>query len=475
MIGNRRPHLTLLHAAAELSWSYPCIVSATLAMAGRALPFEYGLGIFALAVVVAHFSLARGLRNVWIVTIQTIIFALAALVAIHRMDHAVQPLFSTDWILSAFHGPHGQTYWFRFVLTCLSVLCYWLVGAFLARRETTYRAICSRFDIGLAAFFALFLLEMIAEVKGGPLMADNSRFYSLFAFLLFGLLAIAMARTKPIQSRRYLPGYGVVGIVASFSAAIVIAVGSVVLFFLPALQKVAEVGYSWLGTGGRLVGSFILPVLRFILGPRGIRPDPPSSTEHIGSLHYVPPTTWYGRLMEDVMMWGAKGILVLLALFAAGVILFFLARWLLASSRAGAEKQGLAMGRRGFFSRLWFALITLLHRIKGQLTGYRGVHDLYRALGRWGTRSGLPPRPAETPAEFGHRLARFHPQLGPNVQRIVSAFNRETYGRERATKDRLSELRGDLRSLRSPRHWLRRLKTRLTSPEEKAEAVRGIE
>ena len=155
-------------------------------------------------------------------------------------------------------------------------------------------------------------------------------------------------------------------------------------------------------------------------------------------------------------------------LFAAAMIVFFVVRWLLKKSGRSDIRKTEENGQ-GLFSRLWSALILLLCGVAQSFRGYKSARDLYGALRTWGRRSGLPPLQAETPSEFGHRLACCYPQLGSSVDRIIDALNREAYGRAGISEGDFSRARSNLRSLSHPRHWPRRLKTILIGQEDRME------
>jgi hypothetical protein len=240
------------------------------------------------------------------------------------------------------------------------------------------------------------------------------------------------------------------------------------------LEKAAEVGYAVFAEGGSLLGSILLPVLRFLLAPRSVRSDPPQAAAETGRIEYIPPTTWYGKLIEDVIMWGSKGIMVLLLSFAAGTIIFFVARWLFRRSGRVAGQKESSDGVRNLLLRLWLALVLFIHDIQRRLRGYKTAADLYRALKPWGRRSGLPHRLTETPSEFGNRLGRSHPALSVPVRVIVDSFNRTTYGKSPFTDRDLSQGRSSLRALSHPRHWPKRLKTILLRHKDPARTPPAI-
>jgi hypothetical protein len=467
MSWNSRPLLVLVQGGMELSWLYASIAFTTLALVGRHLPFGHALAALVAAAIMGRFALGRGLRNYTVLILQAVSFGGAILSSVYALNYRSFVLFSLDWLRLALYGPHVRREWAELILLCLSVVPYWVGGAFLGKRRMTYHAICSRFDIGLAAFFVLFLMELVIEVKGGIRVDSASHLYSLSSFLLLGLVAIGISRAQPATSRSFLPGYGIAGIILSFSAVVLLADGSLLLFFSPVLRKVAEVTYAAAGNGAHFAAPFVVGILRFLFGPRNIRPDPPAASSHgtAGLDHIVAPTTWWGHLVDDILQWGMKGLFLLTLLFAAGLLVYFLMRWLINRSDVTTDRERLVGSSAGWLSRLRLILISLFSWLRRWLRGYENGADLYRGLQSWGRRSGLSPHLSDTPAEFGRRLGHVHPELKIGVDTITSVFNKEFYGNMSITGQELAGARSSLRSLCSPRHWMRRLKTRLTRPE----------
>jgi hypothetical protein len=463
MTWDGKPLLILVQAGMELSWLHACVAFVVFALVGRALPLAHALAVFAAAAITGHFSLGRGWRNYLVLAVQATTLAGAVTAVVYVAYYNSYALFSSEWIRLAVYGPHTKKQWAEIISLSFTVVAYWIGGTFLARRQMTYYAVCSRFDIGLAAFFCLFLMDLVIAIKGGPRIGGTLSLYSLFSFLLLALLGIGISRARPAASRSFLPGYGIAGIVASFSAIVLLSVGSVILFFLPTLRKTAEVGYLFLATGGNFIAPFAVAALRFLFGPRNTRPDLPSPSSRgvTGFDHVLNPTTWLGHLVENVMQWGMKAFFGVMLLFAAGLLLYVIVRWLLRKSGSGTEREKPRNGGEGWLSSLWHLLTSLRTRLMRRLQGYANAADYYRALLSWGRRSGLPTRPSDTPAEFGSRLSYAYPELRTGIDKVVDAFNRETYGDKHLTDHELVTARSSLGSLRNPRHWLKRLRTRL--------------
>ena len=103
---------------------------------------------------------------------------------------------------------------------------------------------------------------------------------------------------------------------------------------------------------------------------------------------------------------------------------------------------------------------------------YQGIQKSGRVICRvvgWGQRSGLARFIHETPLEFGTRLDKHFPQLKSEIDVIVSAFNTEVYGEMNMSGKGMKKALSAWRSLRSPRHWPLRLKTRFLSVNTKEE------
>jgi hypothetical protein len=89
---------------------------------------------------------------------------------------------------------------------------------------------------------------------------------------------------------------------------------------------------------------------------------------------------------------------------------------------------------------------------------------IYRALLGWGRRSGLPPRAADTPLEYGQRLKLRLSGVSGEIDVVISVFNARVYGPE-LDRDAVRQAHLALRRLRSPRLWPQRLAAWLAAEE----------
>ncbi len=445
----------------ESSWLFASTAFVTAVLVGRFLSFGEALVVFWGAAIVARLSLERGLRNYLVVVIQALCLTAMLMAVIHADFYASFALISADWIQHALHGPHTKREWVEMVLISLSAISFWVGGTFLAKRRMTYYTICSRFDIGLAVFFSLFLIKLVIIVKGGPATDGPTGLPNLLSFFFLGLLAIGVSRIEPTGDRGFLPGYGMAGVIASFSVLVLLSVGAVMLFLLPALQKTAEISVMVAEKGGSLVAPVAVTLLRFLFGPRSMRPDPPSPSARAlgGSGQMLAPTTWFGHLIEDALRWGMTALFVAILILSAGIFIYVLVGWLF--SRSGSIEGRRKADGTGWLLRLWLFLSALVSGLRRYVNRRESAQTLYSSLQAWGKRSGLPPGVSDTPSEFAGRVGSAFPGLRSKVDTIVEAFNREVYGDMPVVGTGLAAARSSMGALRSPRHWPSRLKARL--------------
>jgi hypothetical protein len=138
---------------------------------------------------------------------------------------------------------------------------------------------------------------------------------------------------------------------------------------------------------------------------------------------------------------------------------WYLLRWLF--SRTRKEKRELIFWQLALLwaQRVWDVLWMNLNRVEQGLKGYRDAVQLYRALLKWGRRSGLPHFLNETPAEYGLRLRNHFPSLSAEIWGIVEAFNLVVYGEAELDDKQMTLAKLSWKKLRSLGCWPARLKT----------------
>lgn len=446
--------LSIISGGMEICWLYGWAAFSMTAIVRRPFSFPGAIGVFALAAILTSFSMGKGWRIIQVAGLQTLGFG-SAVLALAYTGRFVE-IFNTSLTLLE---------WINLILTLIWALMFWLGGATLATRPKAYFTICSRFDIGLTAFFCLFLAKLVMLTKGGMVIDEPASGVLIFSFFLLSLLAIGMVRVENRFSKSFLPGYRGIGVVASFAAVVILSAGSLILFFLPALTLAAGTGYRVIKSGANSLLPVVERILRFMFMGRGTRPDPSGSSPKGHEWDWLVSAKggWWMEMLEKVMGWGIKGFVALLLLFTLGILIFYVVKWLFSRTtlvHRDAEESSILI----WWVRLRDALVLFYRRILHILKGYHRAVELYNQLLHWGCRSGLPHCVSETPQEFGARLNHHFPRLKREIDLIVSAFNEEVYGEVNLPVEQFAQARAALSLLRSPLNWPRRLKIRFFSP-----------
>jgi len=459
--------LFLINAGMEISWTYAWATYLTLAFLHRLFPLPDALATFALAAVLTHFSRGKGWRVIEVVGIQILGFVLAGLRIIYVFEYPSHSFLSSSWVIEFLKSPRGTLAWMALLYLVFWTLFFWIRGMNFVRKPMTYDTTCSRFDLGLAAFFALFLTKLVVFVKGGGKIDESLTQYLAFAFFAFGLLAIGLARNQTGERKDFLPRFQGIGMILSFAVLIIMFGAGLVLLFWPYLGMAAEVTYAGIKTAAGPLGSILVAVLRFLYlgGAKGPAESDPGGQGGPEDLSFSHTHSWWSEVLEKVLTWGLFGLLGLALMVMVAIGIFYLVRWLF-SKTAHEERRP---GRR--FIPDWIIRIrTFFARLSGKIIGFlRGCKSgmqLFGALLVWGRRSGLHHSLSETPLEYGTRLKSRFPALKGQIDLIIESFSQEVYGEIVLDRQQIDGGRCALRNLRSPRHWPLRMKSWLLRPGE---------
>ena len=441
----------------ELTWLYAWAAFLMRCSVHRPFPLLEAMGTFALAAVFTAASRGKGWRVIQIIGLQMLGFVLASLRIIYVFNYQSEPFLNSGWVNDLFNRPREPLEWLILILILFWVLVFWIGGVTLARRSTSHFTLCSRFDLGIAAFFSLLLIELLMRVRGGIDVQDPTTQLLLFPFFIFGLTAIGLARNQGSGQRDYLSGYRQIGVILSFTFIVLLFGTGLVLLFLPYLILAAEMGYDALKTVTEPLGPVLVSIVRFIFGNWRNRPingagqPGESQGDELPPAESSPWTDFFGYILF--------GLMGLVFLAIVGFALFHLFRWLL--SRTSSNKDPRI--KTNFFS-LWIARIHLLlsflwSRILLRIQGRKGTIQLYASLLGWGHHGGLPHFISETPNEYGLRLGRRFPALKKEIGVITNAFNQEIYGEMVPEEQQLKIAQLAWRKLCSPLHWPTRLRS----------------
>jgi hypothetical protein len=450
----------------ELSWRYAWATFLTTSILHQPFPFPEAIATFVLAAAMTLLSKGKGWRIAYIVGIQVFGFILATLRIVYTFNSWSCSFLSQAWFIQFFNTPRNPLEWLNLVLILFLSLMFWLGGVTLARRSTAYSILCSRFDLGIAAFALLFLTKFLVPYKGGIKIEDPLSQLLFFPFFIFSLLGIGLVRNRTTSPKDFLPGYQGIGVILSFTVIIVLFGTGLVLFFLPYLTLAAETGYDILKVAAKPLGPVLISMLRFIFMRGAIRPEPSSGPTKGGGEEFIPAggTSGWMEFLEKMLVWIFGSLLGLILIIVSCVALFYLFRWLLSRTPITQRRQG-----------TWYSMLLWMEKLRAfplacwkwmmrRLKGYKGAAQLYTALRIWGRHSGLPHFLSETPREYGLRLKNRFPSLRKEIESIIEAFNQEVYAETTLSEKHLSQVQLALRRMRSPAHWPSRLKSWFLQP-----------
>ena len=458
--------LFLAMVGMELSWRYAWATFLTTSILHQPFPFPEAIATFALGAAITLLSKGKGWRIVSVLGIQVFGFILATLRIVYTFNSWSCSFLSQAWFTEFFNTPRNPLEWLNLILILILSLMFWVGGVTLARRSTAYSTLCSRFDLGIAAFFLLFLTKFILLLKGGIKIEDPISQLLFFPFFIFSLLAIGLVRNQTTAQRDFLPGYRGIGVILSFTVVILLFGTGLVLFFLPYLTFAAETGYGILKTAAKPLGPVLVSILRFIFMRGAIRPEmaSPPTKGGVGDLASPGESSWWTELFEKILVWIFGSLLGLILIIVCCVALFYLFRWLLSKTSVHQKRQGLWHSILSWIDGLRVFLVSWRRRVGLRAKGYKGAVRLYVALRIWGRHSGFPHFLSETPREYGLRLKNRFPSLAKEIESIIEAFNQEVYAEITLSEKQLSQVRFALRRLRSPIHWPSRLKSWFLRP-----------
>jgi len=458
--------LFLAVAGMELSWLYAWATFIIASILHRPFPLPEAIGTFALAALLTLVVRGSGWRVILILGLQVFGLLLATSRIVHVLFYGSHPFFDQWWLLACFRQPKDPLQWFILVIILFFALLFWVGGVTLARRSAAYLTVCTRFDLGVTAFFCLLLAKFLLLVKGGIDIQDSTPELLLFPFFIFSLLAIGMARNQSSAQRDFLSGYQGIGVIVTFTVVVLAFSGGLVLLFLPYLSTAAEMGYGVLRSAAAPLSPILVAILRFLFMHSRSRPETASPLSGSDEAEFVSSTesSWWTELFEKIFSWGFLGLGVLIALILCGLGMWYLFKWLF-SRTTKSEKRQIQWSLISLWaSQLWSGLIHCWNKIVRRVKGYRSAVQLYNALLNWGRHSGLPHLLSETPTEYGVRLRHQFPTLKREIGLIVEALNKEVYGEIVLDEQQFTMAKLAWRRLRSPIHWPSRFKSWFLQP-----------
>jgi hypothetical protein len=450
--------------AMEFCWLYAWAYFLGLVLLQKPVPFPEAAATFALAAFITHFSLGKGWQVWQVLGLHAVGFGLAGIRLFHVYCSGSGSFIDYRWFTQWLNKPKSGLD----IGVCFFVLfwcfLFWWNGMRLRRRSLTQQKIKTRLDLGLTAFFVLFLVKFIAALKGALLPAEPVSLALVFPFLFLSLAMAGLAQNREAVQKSFLPGYRGQGALLGFVLIVFVFIIGAMTFSYPYLLLTAERGYDLMRTAAHSATPFIAAILRFIFfGGKGTAAPVAESNEALNlnlPTHPLESSGWI-KVVEDTLVWGLWGLMGLVLIM---VLVFIVRYWLLPwfmrlfaktsvlpKERSMLKPNSRWLRFRDFLLRQW-------KRFGDWARGYTRAVQVYAALLRWGRISKAAWIRTETPREYGLRLRQCFPKLGNDIALIVEAFHKEVYAETRLSEQEWSAVRQAWRRLCSPLQWPLRIK-----------------
>jgi len=455
--------LALCGAILDFTWLYAWAAFSMVSVGTAPAAPSDTAAIFTAAAMLSLLCAGRGLRILTVGLLQGAGIVLAALWTVRTMSDAMTPLFDIRWITGFFGAPRSAMEWLGLGIALFFSTALWLGGAFFAVRPRTHEKICSRFDLGLAAFFVLVLIKLALAAKGNAFTGDTMTGPLAFVFFFFGLVAIGMTRTGGRGAPGLVRGRRTFGVILGFICTVFLSAMGLVVFFQQPLARAAGTGYGLLKDGTATVGDIFLWFIRLLYMPRQgkLRETPGGSGPSTAHHFFVSDGAPWMEMVGRILAWLFGTVLGIFMLVATAAAVFYVVRWLLSRT----EKTTGAC-RHNSLSRAVLRFRNVLTLLEGWVRrvfrGHRTAADVYRAFAGWSIRSGIRRGESETAWEFSSRLSGIFPSVKNEIGCITEAFNREIYGQTTITGPEMALLKTSRRRLASPSLWPARLKVLVT-------------
>ena len=454
--GRQKTLLVLSCGGMEFTWRYAWVFFLTLLILDHPFPLPETLAVFTMASLITVLTGHKSWRMYQTLALHIAGFTMAALLTTYRLYYQHMPFLSISWMADCFKQLQEPQRCFIQLLVLACLLLFWLGARAMVKRPQNYYPVCLQFDKGLGALFLLILIGFMVQKKGGILLEDPVTHYLLFAFFTFSMIAISLSRNQSDVRKTFRPGYHSIGIVLGFVSIVLIGSAVLAVLLLPYLILMADSAQVILQKTTEPMGPVIVNLIRFIFSIGRHRRDIKlfGTSDSIGDQLY--PDSEIG--WTHGLGWALLGVIGLTALGGCGYLIYLLMRWLLKRNTPDKSKprpmaliSKLLLMIGAIFGGVWNGLLFLFKRIDSAAAVYAGML-------RWGRRSGLPAALSETPIEYGSRLSHHFPELKEEIEMIIETFNMEVYGNIVIDERLLSRILSARHKMRSPRHWLSRLR-----------------
>ncbi|MFZ7102728.1 MAG: DUF4129 domain-containing protein [Peptococcaceae bacterium] len=317
------------------------------------------------------------------------------------------------------------------VFLLLFILWTWLRAFLISRKELSYSAAASRFELSMAIMFCVLLALEFLAVPSLPI-------YYCFAGVLLANLG-SLALTSSRGSNTFWLGI--------IPALVVVPVLAVMNNYKPFFNHFFQLIFEIFKPVVILLRDIFAAIMVFLLTRTHMIPQAVVNTGNNNNSFAdanLDQTLPGGYLFTKIFSWLLAG----LALIGLGIIVFFLVQKIL------SKLFSVSPPNTGDLSTAWWILLLrmLTMVLKRSILIFNiifvfllprkfTVKKAYQALLKWGKYRHQPREDFETPWEYYLRLARIFPGFADHFKRITECYLESRYGYKNISSDICSELK----------------------------------
>ncbi len=466
----RRSGNHLLFAAGagmELCWLQAWTAFMLHAIFNYNTPLLFLLSIYGCGLITNSFCYFRQRIRLQVFVIKLVVFPASVLAATRFLFYHNGDAFPLS-LSRLFNGHKSFEEWGLILTIVLMAGLTWKRSTRHVVTPLNSENVYHRFDLGVAALFALMVLKLFLSARFGLDIVYPDLKTLFFPFFLFGLLVIGLVLSPEKENRSYDSGFQKIGIVLSFVVAALFGGLGLVFWFRSQLTVSAEVLSGVLKKAGPPLEGAVIWFVRLLWAPRSSHELPPPSSIPGGQNAYGDLT--HGSIetgwLTAAIKWGTTALVIVMLLVAVYLLMRYLIRFLLTPTQPMNLRISGPFDWRKRLYRLKAMMFRFFNRIMALTRGDNSGADLFKTLTSWGRRSGIPYQKTDTPTEYGARLSSYFPYLENEINMIINLVQQEIYGEIKPNPSRIASGRNAKKRLRYPEFWKNRMKTWLFSPRK---------
>jgi hypothetical protein len=403
-------------------------------------------------------------RRIYVTLFRTGLLVVVFFIILFSHTQTDISFFNPQWIATQLSTDRDPYQWFKMLLLFSLTVIIWKISSAHVSAPLAPENVYRRFDNGVIAFLSLFIVKSLLAVKGQMSIPHPDLELFFFSYFIFGLFCVGSVRNLDNAKRDYMPGFGKIGVLLSFTVLVLTTGAFIFVLGYAALTTGADAVSQQMKTAAIPLLPWLKSILRFLFLPDAAnRPNetrsPDGGEGEIASLAQAEKDI---GIIGEIIKWLPAGLMLLMGIIVLAAVLWVLFRYLLLRVPIDKAKHdpGAVFGWLDWFKTVWRIIEgSFIILIKGFSSGM----ELFSALMAWGRHSGVLHRRMETPQEYGRRLTRSFPDLEEDINLIVALFHKECYAESKLNPTEMKTGRRALSRMRRIAILPRRLKAWFTS------------